>query len=494
MKRLNILVLLISFSLFSSCNAFLKEEPESFLTTETDNVDKKFVEAQLQGAYKAFLWYKNGRQGFIGISGTDEARGKTVEVNYWSEQGAIDKYNTSLNSDNKWPRWMWDTGYFGINRCNNTIVSSRKDIPGATEEWKRSIESEARFLRAANYFMLTQFFGKVPLITEETKPSAKPSYPREEIQKIYQYIIEDLEYAEQNLRTDYRAGKATIGAAKAMLMKVYMYASIESGYRNIEEAKKLFEEIEALNVYSLQSEYADLFDPEFENGTESVYEFQFEYPDEPNTFQKSCGSRAIGSIGEGGGFGIFLPSDYYLQSFDDPNDKRFKVSVRTEFYGTDGNQITSAADPEYIQPHCKKYEDPRNNNCDNSAKNIYYIRYADLILLYAECLNELGNPQGAVEQVNRIRKRAGAYPIETMPKDKLLDFIYLERMRELGMEGWRRFDLIRRSIDYFVKQVDTHNLFAKDNVKPYHALYPIPNNEINMNEGIAPEDQNKGYH
>lgn len=181
MKRLNILVLLISFSLFSSCNAFLKEEPESFLTTETDNVDKKFVEAQLQGAYKAFLWYKNGRQGFIGISGTDEARGKTVEVNYWSEQGAIDKYNTSLNSDNKWPKWMWDTGYFGINRCNNTIVSSRKDIPGATEEWKRSIESEARFLRAANYFMLTQFFGKVPLITEETKPSAKPSYPREEI-------------------------------------------------------------------------------------------------------------------------------------------------------------------------------------------------------------------------------------------------------------------------------------------------------------------------
>lgn len=389
---------------------------------------------------------------------------------------------------------MWDTGYFGANRCNNTIVSSRKEIAGASDEWKINMEAEARFIRAVNYFMLTQFFGKVPLITEETAPSATPSYPREEIAKIYQFVIDDLNFAEQHLNTTYRAGRATVGAAKAMLMKVYMYAPQESGFRDFSKAKALFEEIEGLNVYALQPAYAELFEPEFENGTESVYEFQFEYPDEPNTFQKFCGSRAIGSIGDGGGYGIFLPSDYYLQSFDDPNDVRLPVSVRTEFYGEDGLQITSSADPEYIQPHCKKYEDPRNNNCDNSAKNIYYIRYADLILLYAECLNELNDPQGAVEQINRIRRRANAYPIETMPKEKLLDFIYEERMRELGMEGWRRFDLIRRGVDYFVKQVDTHNLFAKDNVKPFHALFPIPSNEISMNNGISNEDQNEGYY
>ena len=75
----------------------------------------------------------------------------------------------------------------------------------------------------------------------------------------------------------------------------------------------------------------------------------------------------------------------------------------------------------------------------------------------------------------------------------MLDFIYEERMRELGMEGWRRMDLIRRGVDYFVEQVDTYNPFAKGNVKPYHAFYPIPTNEINMNDGIGPEDQNEGY-
>lgn len=107
MIKFNITLILLLLLILSSCNAFLKEEPENFLTTETDNVDKNFVEAQLQGAYKALLWYKNGRQGFIGISGTDEAKGKTVEVNYWAEQGAIDRYNTALNSDNKWPKWMW---------------------------------------------------------------------------------------------------------------------------------------------------------------------------------------------------------------------------------------------------------------------------------------------------------------------------------------------------------------------------------------------------
>lgn len=494
MIKFNITLILLLLLILSSCNAFLKEEPENFLTTETDNVDKNFVEAQLQGAYKALLWYKNGRQGFIGISGTDEAKGKTVEVNYWAEQGAIDRYNTALNSDNKWPKWMWDTGYFGINRCNNTIISSRKNVSGASEEWKNNIEAEARFIRAVNYFMLTQFFGKVPLITEETAPSTKPNYPRENIEKIYQFIIDDLVFAEQNLNTVYRTGRATIGAAKALLMKVYIYAPKESGFRNYSKAKTIFEEIESLNVYTLQPSYADLFQSEFENGTESVYEFQFQYPDEPNGFQKFCGSRAIGSIGDGGGFGIFLPSDYYLESFDDPNDERLAVSVRTEFFDTEGNPITSSADPEYIQPHCKKYEDPRNNNCDNSAKNIYYIRYADLILLYAECLNELNDQQGAVKQINRIRKRANAYLIETMSKEKLLDFIYKERMRELGMEGWRRFDLIRRGVDYFVQQVETHNPFAKGNIKPFHAVFPIPSNEISMNDGISKDDQNEGYY
>ncbi|NJK97869.1 MAG: RagB/SusD family nutrient uptake outer membrane protein [Bacteroidetes bacterium] len=487
-----IAILMFSF-LITSCSDFLEEKPESFLGAESKDIDAVMLEAQLQGAYKAMLWYKNGRQMMVGVSGTDEAQGATVEVNYWADQGAIDKYNVSLNSENWLTAWMWNTAYFAISRANTTI-NSIQNVSNVSIEWKENKEGEARFIRAMNYFMLAQYFGKVPLITEKTAPSATPDYPREELSAIYSYILDDLKFAELKLKTSYRSGRATIGAAKALMMKVFMYAQPESGLRDYSKAKKQFEEIEQLNVYSLQSNYEELFMPEFENGVESVYEFQFEYPDEPNHIQYSLGSRAVGEYGPGSGYELLLPTQRYLNLFiSGDGDERLQASVRSEFY-KDGTLVTSAPDPEYIFPHCKKYEDNRNTYSYNSSKNVYYIRYADLILLYAECLNEEGNLIGAKEQVQRVRNRARAtLPIMAGSKTEMLDFIYEERMRELGMEGWRRFDLIRRGSDYFVNEVGKYNKFANGNIQPFHVLYPIPNNEITMNYGISKDDQNPGY-
>ncbi|MBK5722641.1 RagB/SusD family nutrient uptake outer membrane protein [Dysgonomonas sp. Marseille-P4677] len=496
MKTYKYLILsVIACLITASCNDFLKEEPQSFLTTEGIKPDKAFVEAELMGAYKALLFFKNDRAGFIGITGTDEAVGKTVEVNYWSEQGALDKYNAALNADNWMTKWLWDTGYFAISRANNTLLAARQDVTGATEEWCKSIESEARFVRAVAYFQLAQFFGGVPIISESTDVS-KPNYPREELAKVYALILEDLDYAENNIKTEYGLGRATYGAVKAMKVKTYMYAQEESGVRNIAEAKKILGEIEANNLYKLMDNYEDLFKEEYENGTESVYEFQFKYPEEPNHFQYFCGSRAVVYNSLGGGFAIFLPSQYYLSSFTDENDTRLEASVRFRFF-FNGNDITDdwAGDQEYVAPHCKKYEDPSQViDPYQSSKNIYYIRYADLILLYAECLNETGEKNKAVDQVNRIRTRAKASKIDySISQDQLRDFIYEERMRELAFEGWRRFDLIRRGKQYFVDQVSMHNQFATGNVKEYHTLYPIPRNEIDMNDGISDADQNPGY-
>lgn len=485
--------LLAGICTLTSCSDFLKEEPENFMSAEAENVDESLIEAEIQGAYKSTLWFKNDRAAIIDITGTDEARGKTVEVNYWPEQGALDKYNTSLNADNWITKWYWDSGYFGISR-SNTAINAIRNYNGNTEAWRLSKEAEARFVRAFDYFMLVQHFGDVPLITENTEITSKPNYPRVNQEEIYKYIIQDLEFCATNLKTEYRVGRPTVGAAKALLMKVYMYAPANGNIRDYSKAKQLFEEIEKLGVYDLQPSYADLFKREFENGIESVYEFQFEYPDEPNRFQYFCGSRALDQFTEGGGFGIFLPSNRYLGLFDE-SDERFAASVRTEFFDKNGNQVTNASDPEYIAPHCKKYEDYDNMmDAGASAKNIYFIRYADLILLYAECLNAEGDIDGAKKQVQRVRDRAKAsMPITANTADEMLDFIYEERMRELGMEGWRRMDLVRRGADYFVEQIDTYNPFAKGNVQPYHIYYPIPTNEIDMNDGISPEDQNEGY-
>lgn len=493
MKALNICISALLLLTLGSCNDFLKETPQSFLTTEGAIQDKAFVEAQLMGAYKSLLLYRNDRGGFLGISGTDEAVGKTVEVNYWPDQGAIDKYNATLNSENKLTKWYWDTSYFAISRANNTISACSRPIPDGTEEWIRSIESEARFIRALGYFHLAQYFGNAPIITEKTDV-AVPNYPREEVSKIYALILEDLAFAEQHIKTAYGSGRATWGAIKALQVKTYIYAQEESGFRDLKKAKGIIEEIESANIYTLMPSYEDLFKEEFENNSESVYEFQFKYPEEPNNFQYYCGSRAIGYNSLGGGYGIFLPSAYYLNSFEE-TDTRLDASVRFRYY-YDGKDITEtwSGDPEYVAPHCKKYEDPTTpTDPGNSAKNIYFMRYADLVLLYAECLNETGETAKAIEQVNRVRSRANASLVTTMAQDKLRDFIYEERMRELGMEGWRRLDLTRRSKSFFASQVSKYNHFATESVQEYHALFPIPKNEINMNEGIGEADQNPGY-
>ena len=111
-----------------------------------------------------------------------------------AEQGAIDRYNTSLNADNWLTKWLWDSSYFGISR-SNTAIKACRSFTGNTEEWRLSKEAEARFVRAFDYFMLAQNFGGVPLITEETALSATPNYPRVDIAEIYRYIIQDLESA-----------------------------------------------------------------------------------------------------------------------------------------------------------------------------------------------------------------------------------------------------------------------------------------------------------
>lgn len=90
----------------SSCDEFLREEPEDFMSAESEDVDEALIEAEIQGAYKSTLWFKNGRQGFIGITGTDEARGKTVEVNYWAEQGAIEGASIDANKGAYSSAWM----------------------------------------------------------------------------------------------------------------------------------------------------------------------------------------------------------------------------------------------------------------------------------------------------------------------------------------------------------------------------------------------------
>ena len=141
------------------------------------------------------------------------------------------------------------------------------------------------------------------------------------------------------------------------------------------------------------------------------------------------------------------------------------------------------------------------NNMWNSGKNFSMIRYADILLLHAECLNELGQTSEAVQIVNnQIRTRAwgGNLPEDKkwnsgMSKDEFRDKVMDERLRELCFEGWRRIDLLRTN--KFVELIKERNRWAKESgtIQDFHKRYPIPDTEIKTNDAFGPEDQNPGY-
>lgn len=256
------------------------------------------------------------------------------------------------------------------------------------------------------------------------------------------------------------------------------------------------------------------------------------YPD-CNYWEFDCGSRACDSwFGQGcsfSGYDFLVPTPFAYKTVEEggiweDGDLRKEEALRYDFtyytnkYSEDGTfeyvtpdlsktQWTGTTDE--LEPHIKKYEDYRTdilsglgiNNMWNSGKNFSMIRYADVLLLHAECLNELGQTSEAVQIVNnQIRTRAwgGNLPEDKkwnsgMSKDEFRDKVMDERLRELCFEGWRRIDLLRTN--KFVELIKERNRWAKESgtIQDFHKRYPIPDTEIKTNDAFGPEDQNPGY-
>ena len=359
---------------------------------------------------------------------------------------------------------------------------------------------------------------------------------RQPLKTVWEYIINDFITATNNLPESYNSEpqRATVGAAWAMLGKAYMAAPEETGLRDFAKADECFKTIINMGRYELLNNYADLYRYDNPNTKESLFELQFNnvYPD-CNYWEFDCGSRACDSwFGQGcsfSGYDFLVPTPFAYKTVEEggiweDGDLRKEEALRYDFtyytnkYSEDGTfeyvtpdlsktQWTGTTDE--LEPHIKKYEDDRTdilsglgiNNMWNSGKNFSMIRYADILLLHAECLNELGQTSEAVQIVNnQIRTRAwgGNLPEDKkwnsgMSKDEFRDKVMDERLRELCFEGWRRIDLLRTN--KFVELIKERNRWAKESgtIQDFHKRYPIPDTEIKTNDAFGPEDQNPGY-
>lgn len=404
-----------------------------------------------------------------------------------------------FTDENTFVRDMWANSYQGISRANTAINKIPEIV--MNNDLKTRFIGEAKFLRALYYFNLVRFFGDVPLITnlESINDAMGPRTQKEEV---YKLIIQDLTDAESALpvRSDYSdsdEGRATKGAAKILLGKVYLTMG------DFSKAKDKLAEVvnnESIYGYGLHANYGDNWNTLTETGVEAV--FYIEYKGNPYPTNGEMGlagpkySIPGGNVGVAGSNEADIPTQELYDQFH-PNDTRRDVNIRFKFTNpTTGEVLTSS-----IPLFGKYWKDgiTAANQCDI---NMHIIRYADALLMYAEALNETDNQLQALQVLNRVRKRAfkdDSGNFEPMSKEAFRTTILNERRLEFPLEGHRWFDLVRTGT--FIQRMKEHAAYEAAiaesnkteiaaNIKEHMILMPIPLSELDLNPEL---EQNPGW-
>jgi hypothetical protein len=505
---------------FSSCRKELNYTPEVFVSAQSVYTNEAGAIAGVTGVYQQLQSLKKSDYELIGVIGTDEVRCCYQAQGYgayWAGVVGMDVYDITFNSQNADISGYWADCYTGIANANAAIAN----IPGikgfAEPTVQTRLEGEAHFMRALFYFYLVQLYGDIPMPLENT--SFANGLPRIAQQQVYNQIETDLKFAEANCWTKNKltgndVGRASAEAAKALLGKVYLTL------HDYADAKTTFEDLINNNHISLLTNYADLFDGKHENNAESLFEIQYSTDNTNDTqgLQNLYGSYAGPPIpfetfntntpGYGGTV-VTSTARYADTIFDKVHDTRYLASINHDRYDSNGNTMSWWVDPGL--PTVKKY-DISSNDIDvyHSGKNLYYLRSSDVFLMYAETLNELGQPQAALAPLNQVRERgyggSTAFDIKTTDQAALRDTIMDERSRELGAEGWRWFDLKRTGTlvarvkryddpqrDFEKKNGTTTDPHPAQNVSAKNNLFPIPLTELQNNPALGLKAQNPGY-
>ncbi len=379
----------------------------------------------------------------------------------------------------------WQQIYFGISRAN-VAIDNIPNIDFDTTVKFRLIR-EAKFVRALLYFNAVRFWGDVPLILHDPTSTNVNAIkvPRTSKDSIYTQIISDLTDAIHLPKTFTGAdkGRATSGAAHALLAKVYV---------NRKDWNNALTEVnEVMNGgygYDLFPNYYDAFQKATKNGIEHIFSVQFE----TNLGAKNSVQNLSNTL-----FNSFNPSVYpgdgpadstiYLL-FSDDDTRRAVTFFTTQYNAATGQTINFGA------PRYNKFIDyslsPLTNQTQ-SGLNYPVIRYADILLLDAEVLNELnaGPTADAYAAINRVRARAHIDALaEGLSQADFRDSVFLERRKEFIQEGNRWFDLSRRGGSYLYDAL--MKFPAKTGAALKDTLFPVPQSEIDVNPLLT---QNPGW-
>jgi hypothetical protein len=488
-------ILLCTFILMVGCTDFLQIDPQGNLTQASFPASSSDALQATNAVYAAVRdWYYNsGGYPILDIMSDDAYKGSNTN-DQLSTVGTYDNFTFNTTGDGL-DRW-WATLYQGI-KWANVVIEKVSVLPMDTTLRNR-YEGEARFLRGLFYFDLVRAWGGVPLVTT-TDPLLHLG--RATTQEIYNLIISDLQYADSHLTkrselisTD--RGRATSGAAEALLARVYLFQN------DFVNAEKYSMKVIQSNEYSLEARFIDATGVNGNNGVESIFEVGAlgveDYNGGGAQYANTQGVR--GSPNRGWGFN--RPSVELRKSFE-PGDPRLKGTIIDLGDIIDGVYIKGDPDPANdpvailnqngdtinIQCYNRKVWTPGNDTPTQWSHHRRLMRYADVLLMAAEALNENGKQTDAIIYLNQVRKRARGGNISILPdvtvtdKNLLRDKIFLERRYELALEGERFWDLVRTGRAATV-------LGPLGFVPGKHELLPIHQSEIDISQGSLTQNPN----
>lgn len=502
-------LLLMAPVVFGGCNKeFLEVDPQGQVTEVLALTDPNAASLLVGGVYNTLYFGGFGKTtvGFLwqisnDIASDDADKGSTPGDFNTNGVGEIDRFvHTPANSifNNIW------SGHFnGIIAANKAIdVLGKSTI---SDDVKNRLLGESRFLRALYYFNLVRYFGGVPLIT--TVPIASEGNSdayntRASVAAIYNQIIEDLQFGVDNMPmkgdASTQVGRANKGAAQALLAKVYLYQ------KNWTKVLELTGDIITSAKYTLVTDYNLLFRERpvsgegGNNNSESIFEVQTGVNAEQTAISPLF-SNGQGPRGRGGwndlGFGFNSPTIDLVNAYEAGDTRKnatiifINPSAPAPATGTvlwDGYRIPSKDSVENDRYSYKAYHSPiaesaqLSGSKDNKPKNIRIIRYAEVLLMYAEASAMSGSGDG-VNKLNDVRERANL-PATTLSQAN----VWKERRVELAMEADRFLDLVRQGQAGVVLRAH-----GKPFVDGKHEVFPIPQAQIDLSGNRL--IQNNGY-
>ncbi|CAK7021137.1 MAG: SusD-like protein P25 [Bacteroides rodentium] len=518
MKLKNILLcasVLGGMTLASCTGNFLDEDrnpnklgPSTFWKTEADIL--KGLTACYAGLQPSASWGKPYER-YIVIDNyrSDELKHRN-DVTEWTQLAQYQNESTNYVANDEWFNL-----YRSINFCNQCL----DNIPNVPDDGSQNIIdakktsiAEARFLRAFFYYRLFINFGeKVPMPLHQLQGVESEFYPDQaQVGEVKALIETELSECQRDLPESWSAdmaGRATKYAAAALLGKYYMFIGETA------KAKAEFWKVIDSHKYDLIANYGDNFDGRHENNKESILEVQFSGKQAGDQYEYNLFALHLLPSVYKGSYEEAYPSEWLYNTlkqdltvdgkysdrlyntiiFNDPQSRPFYYEEGKSFddyhaqYDKDENRMS---DPIYWYKFTNVNAD-LDDYWNESGTNVPLIRYADVLLLYAECLNDEGLTKDAIGYINQVRNRVHVTPLpETMTKDQVLKHLQdVERPCELALEGSRWYDLLRWGI---LKKtlVDHGKPFAENLDETKHIKLAIPHAEFLMNPGW---EQNEGY-